>query len=163
MRLVIDVRGTGCSGYELAAALRASFDIHVELATHATMVLVLGLDQPLAALERFAHDFCETVRRIARPSSQREALARPATSLSNEMAVAPRDAFLGAAEEVEVDAAVGRVSCEAIAGYPPGIPALLPGERVTEEVVAYLRELVRAGARLHGASDPGFRTLNVLR
>jgi arginine decarboxylase len=163
MRLVIDVRGTGCSGYEVAAALRASFDIHVELATHATMVLVLGLDQPLAPLERFAHDFCETVRRIGRPSSQREALARPATSLSNDMAVAPREAFLGVAEEVDVDAAVGRVSCEAIAGYPPGIPALLPGERVTEEVVAYLLELVRAGARLHGASDPTFRTLNVLR
>jgi lysine decarboxylase len=163
MRLVIDVRGTGCSGYEVAAALRASFDIHVELATHATMVLVLGLDQPRAALERFSQDFCEIVRRIGRPTAQREALSRPVASLSNDMAVSPREAFLGEAEEVDVDAAVGRVSCEAIAGYPPGIPALLPGERVTGEVVAYLRELVRAGARLHGASDPGFRTLHVLR
>ena len=53
-------------------------------------------------------------------------------------------------------------SAEAIAGYPPGIPALLPGERITTEVVAYLRELVGAGARLHGASDPAFRTLYVV-
>src|SRR5581483_2555293 len=45
LRIVIDVRGTGCTGYELAAALRASFDIYVELATHATIVLVLGLAQ----------------------------------------------------------------------------------------------------------------------
>jgi lysine decarboxylase len=79
------------------------------------------------------------------------------------MAVAPRDAFLGAAEQVEVDDAVGRVSSESIAGYPPGIPALLPGERITPEVVAYLRELVGGGARLHGASDPAFRTVHVLR
>jgi lysine decarboxylase len=63
---------------------------------------------------------------------------------------------------VAVDEAVGRVSAEAIAGYPPGIPALLPGERITDEAVAYLRELKAAGARLHGASDPTFRTIVVL-
>src|SRR5205085_2768492 len=40
LRIVIDVRGTGCTGYEVAAALRASYDIYVELATHATLVLV---------------------------------------------------------------------------------------------------------------------------
>jgi lysine decarboxylase len=57
---------------------------------------------------------------------------------------------------------VGRISAESIAGYPPGIPALLPGERITEEVVAYLRELTSAGARLHGAADPSFTTVRVL-
>ena len=78
------------------------------------------------------------------------------------MAVAPRAAFLGEAEEVAVDDAVGRVSCESIAGYPPGIPALLPGERISAETVAYLRELVASGARLHGASDPRFERVHVL-
>jgi arginine decarboxylase len=63
---------------------------------------------------------------------------------------------------VPVDAAVGRVSAESIAGYPPGIPALLPGERITRELVAYLRELKSSGARLHGASDPEFETICVL-
>jgi arginine decarboxylase len=64
---------------------------------------------------------------------------------------------------VALDDALGRISCEAIAGYPPGIPALLPGERIRAEVVAYLRELAAAGARLHGASDPAFETITVLR
>ena len=164
LRIVIDVRGTGCSGYEVGAALKAAYDIHVELATHATLVLVLGLDQPLDALERFAHDFAETVARIARPSGpEAEPVRQPPSALRHELAVAPRDAFLGESEAVAVEAAIGRVSCEAIAGYPPGIPALLPGERVTGEVVAYLRELVTAGARLHGASDPSFETIHVLR
>jgi arginine decarboxylase len=86
----------------------------------------------------------------------------PPATLLNEMAVAPRDAFLGQAEEVGVDDAVGRVSCESIAGYPPGIPALLPGERISAETVAYLRELVATGARLHGASDPRFERVHVL-
>jgi lysine decarboxylase len=161
LRVVIDVRGTGRSGYEVAAALRATYDVHLELATHATVVLVLGVAQPEADLQSFASDFAETVARIEHPGRS-AALTRGPDALHNEVVVTPRDAFLGESESVEVDDAVGRVSAETIAGYPPGIPALLPGERITEEVVAYLRELVGAGARLHGASDPSFHTLYVL-
>jgi lysine decarboxylase len=162
MRIVIDVRGTGCTGYEVAAGLREAFDVHVELATHATMVLILGLGQPPADLERFAHDFDVVVRRIGRPG-EAVALVRAPGALRNEVVVPPREAFLGDAEVVEVDDAVGRVSAESIAGYPPGIPALLPGERITTELVAYLRELKASGARLHGASDAAFETVFVLR
>jgi lysine decarboxylase len=162
MRIVIDVRGTGCTGYEVAAALREGFDIHVELATHATMVLILGLGQPPDDLERFAHDFAAVVRRISR-SGEAAALVRAPGAMRNEVVVPPRDAFLGDAEVVAVDDAVGRVSAESIAGYPPGIPALLPGERITAELVEYLRELKDSGARLHGASDPQFLTIFVLR
>jgi lysine decarboxylase len=161
LRIVIDVRGTGCTGYEVAAALRASYDIYVELATHATLVLVLGIGQPVEALERLAHDFAETVRQISRPGT-RHAISRPPAALSHETAVSPRDAFLGRGQTVPVGEAVGRISCESIAGYPPGVPSLLPGERITDEVVSYLRELTSEGARLHGASDPAFRTVRVL-
>ncbi len=162
LRIVVDVRGTGRTGYDVASALRAAYDIHVELATQATIVLVLGVAQPPEALERFAHDFGETVRRMARTGGG-EAIVRPVAALENETVVPPREAFLGPTEVVAVDDAVGRVSSETIAGYPPGIPALLPGERITAELIAYLRELTEAGARLHGASDPEFRTINVLR
>jgi lysine decarboxylase len=161
LRIVIDVRGTGRTGYDVAAALRNSYDIYVELATHATLVLVLGIGQPVEALERLAHDFAETVRQIHRPG-MRHAITRPPAALSHETAVSPRDAFLGRGETVPVDQAVGRISCESIAGYPPGVPSLLPGERITQEVVGYLRELTSEGARLHGASDAAFRTVRVL-
>jgi lysine decarboxylase len=161
LRIVVDVRGTGCTGYEVAAALRASYDIYVELATHATLVLVLGLAQPIEALERLAHDFAETVRQIARPG-ERQAITRPPSALEHETVVSPRDAFLGKSEAVPVQEGVGRISSESIAGYPPGVPSLLPGERVTEEVVHYLQELTAVGARLHGAADPSFRTVRVL-
>jgi arginine decarboxylase len=161
LRIVIDVRRTGCTGYEIAAELRASYDIYVELATHATLVLVLGMGQPVDPLERFAHDFAETVRRLSR-SGEALAIARPPAALEHQTVVPIREAFLGAGETVAVEEAVGRISCESIAGYPPGVPALLPGERVTTEVVAYLRALTSAGARLHGAADPQFETIRVL-
>ncbi len=161
LRIVIDVRGTGCTGYEVAAALRASFDTHVELATHATLVLVLGLGQTVDPLERLSHDFAETVRAISRPG-RTAMVARPPVTLEHETAIPPREAFLGEGESVPVDEAIGRISAESIAGYPPGVPTLLPGERITPEVVAYLRELTAAGARLHGAADPTFNTVRVM-
>jgi arginine decarboxylase len=161
LRLVLDTRGTGCTGYEVAEALRHAYDVQPELATVATIVCVLGLGQPADALVRFAGDVDEIVKRIRRPGRV-EALVRGPAGLRSEMAVAPRDAFLGRSDVVPVEQAVGRISCESIAGYPPGIPALLPGERITADTVAYLQELVASGARLHGAADPTMATIHVL-
>jgi lysine decarboxylase len=162
LRLVLDVRATGRSGYEVGEALRQAYDAQPELATHATLVFVLGIAQPVPDLDRLAGDLDETVKRVSIEGT-REALVRAPSALTHETAVSPREAFLGPAERVRVDDAVGRISCESIAGYPPGIPALLPGERITAELVAYLRELAAEGARLHGASDPTFATVEVLQ
>ena len=162
LRIVVDVRGTGRTGYEIADALRRSYDVHLELPTQATIVFVVGLGESATALRRLAGDIDETVKRVARPGTT-AALVGPTTTLRNEVAVPPREAFLGAAEQLAVDDAVGRISCEAIASYPPGVPALLPGERISAATVSYLRELAEGGARLHGASDPRFQTINVLR
>src|SRR4051812_24275980 len=161
LRIVVDVRRTGRTGYEIADALRRSYDVHLELPTQATLVFIVGLGEPVAALRRLAGDIEETVKRIARPGTT-AAIVGPTTTLRNEVAVPPREAFLGEAVQLPVAEAVGRISCEAIAAYPPGVPALLPGERISAETVAYLRELAAGGARLHGASDPLFRTINVL-
>jgi arginine decarboxylase len=161
LRVVIDVRGSGRTGYEVYAAVREAYDAQLELATHATVVLVLGVAQPAEDLERFAFDFAETIERISVPGTG-EALARSATALHNEVAMTPREAFLGDIERVAIADAEGRVSSESIAGYPPGIPALLPGERVTREAIDYLHELVAAGARLHGASDPELESIYVV-
>ena len=162
LRIVIDVRETGATGYDVAAALRSNFDTHVELATQATIVLVLGIDELPRELERFVHDLTSIVKRMERPGETEEVTLSTGT-FENEVVCPPRDAFLGDFDVVAVDDAVGRVSSEAIAGYPPGIPVLLPGERITDEVIAYLRELKSTGARLHGASDPSFRTICVMR
>jgi arginine decarboxylase len=161
LRIVVDVRETGRTGYEVAEALRRSYDVNPELATQATIVFIVGLGERRETLLRLAGDLEEVVKRIAVEGSV-AAIVMPPASLHNEMAVSPREAFLGVTEEVAVEDAVGRVSCEAIAGYPPGIPALVPGERISAATVEYLRELVATGARLHGASDPRFERIYVL-
>ena len=161
LRMVLDVRGTGRTGYEIADELRRSYDVHAELPMQATVVFVIGLGDTAAELRRLAGDVDEVVKRLSEPGATAP-IVPPAASLSNEVALSPREAFLGEAEQVAVDAAAGRISCESIASYPPGVPALLPGERISAETVTYLRELADSGARLHGASDPEFRTINVL-
>lgn len=161
LRIVLDTRGTGCTGMELADALRQSYDLHAELATQSTIVFVVGLGERPETLLRLAGDVEEAVKRLSRPGRETEPIYQP--SGTPELVVSPRDAFLGDAERVPVSQAVGRVSCESVAGYPPGIPALLPGERISEEIVRYLTETVEAGGRLHGASSATFATVHVLR
>ena len=65
LRIVLDVRATGVTGYDVADALRRSYDAQLELATQATIVLVVGMGEPAATLERVAGDVEEVVKRLA--------------------------------------------------------------------------------------------------
>jgi arginine/lysine/ornithine decarboxylase len=75
----------------------------------------------------------------------------------------PRDAFFGPAEHVPADHAVGRVAAEQITPYPPGIPAILPGELITADVLDYLRTGLKAGMVLPDPADPELGTIRVTR
>jgi arginine/lysine/ornithine decarboxylase len=161
LRIVIDVRGSGRSGYEIAAELRRTYDSHVELPTHTTIVLIIGLGEHTAALERLAGDVDEVVKRLSR-SLPSTTVVVPPPPWARGLALSPREAFLSRLDCVTVADAVGRISAESIASYPPGIPALLSGERVSSESVDYLVALAGSGVRLHGASDPAFRTIHVV-
>ena len=155
LRIVIDVRATGCSGYEVAAALRSAYDIHVELATHATMVLVLGLRQPEEALDRFAHDFATDRAPDRAPGRRRGARAGLRRARQRGRGAAARGVPRRGRRWSPVDAAVGRVSAESIAGYPPGIPALLPGERITAEARRLPARAARVGRAPARRERPG--------
>ena len=82
---------------------------------------------------RAAGDVEEVVGRLRREGATTTPIYAPEGK--PELAISPRDAFLGRTEVVATSAAAGRISSESIAGYPPGIPAILPGERVTEAIV----------------------------
>lgn len=80
-----------------------------------------------------------------------------------EVVMPPREAFLGPKEAVPLSQSVGRVSAELAAPYPPGIPVVAPGERLTADVVRYLQEAVSAGHHLQGPADPHLRWIQVVR
>ncbi|MEG3938391.1 MULTISPECIES: aminotransferase class I/II-fold pyridoxal phosphate-dependent enzyme [unclassified Microcoleus] len=77
--------------------------------------------------------------------------------------LSPRDAFFSAVETVAADKAVDRLCAELICPYPPGIPVLMPGEIITPEAVDYLQQILAAGGKITGCSDPDLQTLKVVR
>ena len=82
--------------------------------------------------------------------------------LRTEHVMLPRDAFFARTESVKPRQAVGRVSAELITPYPPGIPALAPGEAYNQATLEYLQGIVAAGAFLEGAADQSLGTLRVV-
>ena len=76
--------------------------------------------------------------------------------------IAPREAFFAPNETVPAGAAVGRVSAELIAPYPPGVPVLAPGELITSDALNALREVQADGGRIAYAADPTLATLQVI-
>ena len=85
-----------------------------------------------------------------------------AGDLEMETVMLPRDAFFGPVENVPAEAAAGRVAAEQITPYPPGVPAILPGERINAAVIQYLRTGVAAGMVLPDPADPSMKTIRVV-
>ncbi|MDP8014754.1 hypothetical protein A6410_00035 [Prescottella equi] len=77
--------------------------------------------------------------------------------------LSPRDAFFGDIEMVDAGDADGRIAAEQITPYPPGIPAVVPGERLDRAVIDYLRSGVAAGMNIPDASDTSLEKFRVVK
>ena len=163
LRLAIDVRGTGSTGYRLAKAAFYASGIDLELYSENVVVAIFGVGEPpREAGERLVEGLQLAVGELgAAPGAPDEKLAPPPPW--GELAMTPREAFLGPQEVIPFDAAAGRVAAEGLAAYPPGIPNVLPGERLTAETLDYIRESVAHGGYVRGGSDRELKTLRVAR
>jgi len=85
-----------------------------------------------------------------------------ADELELEPVMLPRDAFFAAKETVSADNAIGRIAAEQITPYPPGIPVIVPGERITAELLEYLRSGLAARMQLPDPADPSLQTMRVV-
>jgi lysine decarboxylase len=163
LRVAIDVRGTGSSGYMLARLVRERDDVNLELAGENVMVAVFGMgEDAVPAGERLVDALRDAVEALSETPEDRsdEPFAPPPPW--GELVMTPREAFLGPQEAVPAAEAVGRVAAESLAAYPPGIPNVLPGERLTAETLDYIHRAVEHGGALRGASDRTLATLRVV-
>ncbi len=162
LRLAVDVRGVAASGYELAPLLREIGDINLELYAQNVLVAVFGMGEheaPEAA--RLVDALREAVRRVGLdPGGARASFAAPPPW--GDLAMTPRAAYLGAQEVVPAAQAAGRIAAESLATYPPGIPNVLPGERLTAQTIAYVQGTLELGGSVRGASDRLLRTVRVV-
>jgi lysine decarboxylase len=163
LRLTIDVRGTGTTGYRVAEKLRETANINVELAADSVIVAVFGMASGLPTRARRLLDGIETTLGELEAERPDELPAFAPPPPWGEPRMTPRDAFLAAQDVVAFDQAEGRIAAEPLATYPPGVPNVLPGEVLTRETLDYIRESVEGGGFVRGATDRGLETLRVVR
>lgn len=162
LRLTIDVRGTGTTGYHIAELARDLAGVNVELASDAVAVAVFGMGTATPPRARRLIDGILTALEAieAEPYSEKPEFAPPPPW--GELAMTPRDAFLGNQEVVPFADAEGRIAAEPLATYPPGIPNVLPGERLTRETLDFITDSVSHGGYVRGAADRALTTLRVI-
>ena len=162
LRLAVDVRGLATDGYEVARMLRESADINLELAGQHVIVAVFGMAEQAGPLvERLVAALRAVAAAVGTDNGASQASFAPAPPWG-ELALTPRDAFLGVQEVVPAAQAAGRVAAESLATYPPGIPNVLPGERLTAATLAYIQRTLELGGSVRGASDRELRTIRVV-
>lgn len=165
LKLTIGVGGLGISGYQAADWL-AERGIATELATSSLVLAVFGAGSTLehasglsAALTQLCAQFSSVSQETALPPAPS---AAQLCSGNPVMEMTPRDVQYATTERVSWHAVDGRICAELLCPYPPGIPAVVPGEVLSEALLIGLRQLLSAGGVVTGAADPELNTVCIV-
>lgn len=162
-KLLVGVGGLASDGRDLVARLNRVHGVQPELGggSHVLCITTIGNDD--ADMDRLVTGFAEVAGDAGlRSKGAESALVADVLAVRQEAVLTPREAFFAAAETVPLAQASGRVAAEAITPYPPGIPLVMPGERLGSDVLALLRALRAAGNPM-SASDPTLEFVTVVR
>ncbi|MFI5914454.1 aminotransferase class I/II-fold pyridoxal phosphate-dependent enzyme [Dactylosporangium sp. NPDC051541] len=162
MHVLMDLAELGISGYQAADWLREHCLIDVGLSDHRRVEATMSMADDEASADRLVDAMTRLV--AAAPGLHRPKPVRLPSpqQFEPEPVILPRDAFFGPAEQVPAAKVVGRVSAEQLTPYPPGIPAVVPGERISAEIVDYLRSGLAAGMVVPDATDAKLDTFRVV-
>jgi len=160
LKITLVLSGTGADGNAVEQDLLAA-GLPVESADRDVLVAIVSLADTAGTLAALTDALVDSLAR--RRGQPRPVVGPAAYRVEPAAAVPPRQAFFATAEAVPLAEATGRTCAELVAPYPPGIPVLAPGERITPETLAALAQARRAGVRIAYAADPTLETLRVVR
>lgn len=145
LHILIDVSQLDISGFQATDWLRENCRVDMGTTDHRRTEAVLSVSDDSATADKLLSALRELT--AAAPDLPRPpAVVIPDEGdLFLETVMLPRDAFFGAVEVVPAKEAPGRIAAEMATPYPPGVPLLLPGERINKAAVDYLRSGVKAG------------------
>lgn len=159
-KIVISLDGTGADGFAVEAdAYEAG--LRFEMVDRSLLVPLLHVGVSDVWVDRLLEFLPAAIAR--RRGAPRPPLASVAFTAHPEAGMSPREAFFADHERVPVAQAIGRICAETVTPYPPGIPALAPGEVVSKHLIDALRDERAAGSRISYCSDPSLDTLVVVR
>ncbi len=159
-KITVDISASGYGADELRERLMERFNIQIEKNTHNTLTLLLTMGSTRSKVSRLF----DALLRLAKDKRPPRTYARmPAVPRFSSLACLPRDAFYETGERLPLideqgqpnAQLVGRVCCDQVVPYPPGIPVLVPGQVVEAPVLAYLTRLLQTqkSIDLHGLAD----------
>ena len=159
-KIVLRVNQLGASGIDIEKALQSSM-IRVEMADQDTVVFLATLADSIEEFDHVAEVLIPILKNAQKP-------ARPtATSLSwsvvPTVGISMRDAYFAQTEMVSANDAVGRISSDLIAPYPPGVAVVAPGEVLTRQILEGLATTKAAGVRIAYATDSSLATYRVVK
>lgn len=159
-KLTISVKDLGLRGYDVERMLREKYNIEVELSDLYNILCIVSWGDDLQDINRLV----EALSEIADSFKERTGNRSIAVHIPSipELTMTPRRAFYSRTETVSLQESVGRTIAEMIMVYPPGIPILLPGERVSQDNIDYIEENLRAGLPVQGPDDPEIRRVKVV-
>jgi lysine decarboxylase len=159
-KLVLLLAGTGADGTRVELDLIGA-GMPVEMADRDTLIPMVTLADDASTLAPFVDTLVSSIERHR--GEPRRVVGSTAWTVDPEVVMPPRDAFFAPHEAVPVKQAAGRVCAELVAPYPPGIPVLAPGERVTSAVLDALLLARSTGVRIAYAADPTLQSVRVVK
>lgn len=158
-KLGIHVRNLGLTGLEVYDILRDEYNIQTELGDLYNVLAIVSLgdtQESLSALVTAMEDIAMKYRRSDEIKLSKGILKNP------DIIVSPRDAYYSEKKIVLLEEAAGEVSGESIMAYPPGIPIVTPGEKITKEMIEYIQMLKEEESLLQGTEDAYVNHIKVL-
>ena len=157
-KLSIHTRDIGLAGIEVYDILRDEYDIQIEFGDIGNILAYLSIGDRPQELERLVSALAEIRRRYQRDGSG----LLDTEYLDPEVVYSPQEAFYAPKKSVPIDQSEGMVCSEFVMCYPPGIPILAPGERITRDILDYIEFAKKKGCSMTGPEDPDILRLNVL-
>ena len=159
-KLGIHVKKLGLTGYVVERLLRSRYNIQVELADMYNILCIVSLGDRRENLDALIHALEDIKERYGYRRPSKDIITPP---LRNpELIVTPRDAYYSIKRLVKLRDSIGEVSGESVMTYPPGIPVVTPGERITQELVEYIEVLKEQKSMLQGTEDPYVDYIKIL-
>ena len=133
----------------------------VEMADRDTVVFLATIADDQIALDALFNTLSPIIRaNIGRPRESGTALS---WSVVPQIGISLRDAYFAESEMVTAKEAVGRISADLVAPYPPGVAVLAPGEIISAEIVTGLQKAKAEGVRIAYATDSSLATYRVCK
>ena len=158
-KVVLRANQLGVSGVDVERAL-IERGIRVEMADSDTIVFLATLADTMADFQKLAMTLVPILKSLQ--STPRPSATALSWSVVPQVKISMRDAYFADTQMVTASEAIGRVSADLIAPYPPGVAVVAPGELLTEQIVSGLVASQKAGVRIAYATDPTLARFRVL-